>query len=241
MLNNKLSNNEMIVLRLLYSKQVTSSQIPKVFFDVAEKDNLVSLGLIALKPDNEYVLTEKAINVIETDAFIIKYPLATEKGTVLNYKDVLNNMSSSAARALGLSVINTDFHKKWGKQTNTLLYDKLKETMLYYRDFNHPLSIIYDYEADVIKADEAYSNELHKQLARVDSIVIMENSDINLVDLTTGETLKLISYHPINKIQVLNSKKELELIDLEIYDKVRLTDAVKKTIVVKYWKDKSNN
>jgi hypothetical protein len=49
---------------------------------------------------------------MEDGGFIVKYPLSNEKGIVLNYNDTLDQLSASAARALGLAVISTELYKK---------------------------------------------------------------------------------------------------------------------------------
>ena len=58
-----------------------------------------------------------------------------EEGVVLNYKDVLQSCSLKSAKALGLSIINTQFYKKWGKYNNLVLLKELDQTKDYYRNF----------------------------------------------------------------------------------------------------------
>jgi hypothetical protein len=135
-MENKLSNSEIIVLRLLYSKEIISSEIPEIFFSELEKINLLELELISFNNDlDQYELTEKAVNIIETGGYIVKYPMHNEEGVVLNYKDVLQSCSLKSAKALGLSIINTQFYKKWGKYNNLFLFKELEQTNHYYRNF----------------------------------------------------------------------------------------------------------
>lgn len=86
--------------------------MPDDLFTDENRDELMSLNLIMRTGENEYSITQKATAIIETGGFIIKYPLADDKGNVSNYNDTLKNMSETALRALGLSIINTETVKR---------------------------------------------------------------------------------------------------------------------------------
>ena len=82
------------------------------------KLNLMNLGLIQLAAPGVYRLTSKGNTTIEQGGYIIKYPMTAENGIVLNFRAILEGYSSSALHALGLSIINTESYKRWGKHTN---------------------------------------------------------------------------------------------------------------------------
>ena len=166
-MENKLSNNEIIVLRMLYSGLIESHNIPKCYFDVKEKDNLCRLDLIELTSSQRYILTKKAINMLTTGGFVVKYPLSTDKGNVSNFKNTLQDMSPKASRALGLSIINSEFYKKWGKNTNYDLYNKIEESIEYYRKFDHPLTRLKSYLLDVEDKIDKYNQVLLEEFDKV--------------------------------------------------------------------------
>jgi hypothetical protein len=169
-MENKLSNNEEIVIRLLYTQRILSSEIPPIFFGEDEKKNLLELGLITLEEDSEiesYVVTEKAANIIETGGYIIKYPLHNDEGVVLNYKDVLNSCTPKSARALGLSIINTQFWRNWGKTTNMILHKELQDSIDYYRTFDHPISKITSYKNDIDLATARYEKVIDFEFNKI--------------------------------------------------------------------------
>lgn len=193
-MESKLSNNEIIVLRLLYSKEVISSEIPQTFFSDVEKERLTELDLIIFNKENDqFELTEKAINVIETGGYIIKYPMHNEDGVVLNYKDVLDSCSSKSAKALGLSIINTQFYKKWGKYNNLILYKELEQAKDYYRNFEHPIAKIESFKSDIDLAESKYERVLQSELVKIKDFQLSKPLLIGItVDGHKIELLKLI-------------------------------------------------
>jgi hypothetical protein len=199
-MENKLSNNEIIVIRLLYSGQILSTEIPESFFDDKEKTNLMELGLIDHNEEtDQFALTEKAVNIIETGGYVIKYPMHNEEGVVLNYKDVLNSCSTKSAKALGLSIINTQFYKKWGKYNNLILYKELEQTKDYYRNFEHPIAKIEAFKADIDTAESKYEKVLQNELIKIKDFELSK-------PLLMGIT---IEGHKIELLKVIDSKSGL--------------------------------
>jgi hypothetical protein len=195
-MEDKLSNNEIIAIRLLYSEQINSNDIPESFFDDKEKNNLLELGLIEYNDDtDQFVLTEKAVTVIETGGYIIKYPMHNEEGVVLNYKDVLQSCSAKSAKALGLSIINTQFYKKWGKYNNLILYKELEQTKDYYRNFEHPIAKIEAFKADIDTAESKYEKVLQYELIKIKDFYLMKPLLIGItIDGQRIELIKVIDY-----------------------------------------------
>jgi hypothetical protein len=198
-MENKLTNNEVITLRLLYSNQILSKDIPPFFFGEDEKNNLTDLGLIEIVEDGKYELTEKAITAIETGGYIIKYPLANEDGVVMNYKDVLESCTPSSAKALGLSIINTQFYKKWGKYNNMILLRELEETRDYYRKFEHPIATIEAFRNDIDQAKSRYERAINSELLKIKDFelskplrigITADGKRIELVEIINNKTAK---------------------------------------------------
>ena len=111
MTDTKLTKQQELLIRLL-DYGTNSSMLPDDLFTETNKEELLSLNLIIKIGENDYSITQKAKTIIETGGFIIKYPLADDKGNVSNYNDTLKNMSETALRALGLSIINTETIKR---------------------------------------------------------------------------------------------------------------------------------
>lgn len=199
-MENRLSNSEIIVLRLLYSKEIISSEIPEIFFSELEKINLLELELISFNNDlDQYELTEKAVNIIETGGYIVKYPMHNEEGVVLNYKDVLQSCSLKSAKALGLSIINTQFYKKWGKYNNLVLLKELDQTKDYYRNFEHPIAKIESFKSDIDLAESKYEKVLYSELIKIKDF---ELSKPLLIGIT-------IDGHKIELLKLIDSKTGL--------------------------------
>jgi hypothetical protein len=199
-MESKLSNNEIIVLRLLYSKEVISSEIPVSFFSSNERNNLLNLDLIIFNEElDQFELTEKAINVIETGGYIIKYPMHNEDGVVLNYKDVLDSCSSKSAKALGLSIINTQFYKKWGKYNNLILYKELDQARDYYRNFEHPIAKIESFKIDIDIAESKYERILQFEMIKIKDFTLSKPLFIGIT----------IDGHKIELLKIIDSKTSL--------------------------------
>ena len=196
-MNSNLTNNEEIVLRMLYSNYYTSKDIPGHFWGPREKDNLISLNLVELHTNGLYTLTEKAYDVLKTKQFIVKYPLSTEGGIVLNYNDTLKQFSPKASKALGLAIINTEFYKKWGKHNNLQLLSLLNQTKFYYRSTAHPISRIEQYRDDIIFAKSNYEQALNIEMRKIKDFSLLKplhlgfNSDkkwVQLVKIINSKT-----------------------------------------------------
>ena len=192
-----LSNNEEIVLRLLYSGNLKSSEIPKVYFGEDEKETLVVLKLIMQNSQNEYVLTDSAIEVIEKGKFIIKYPLHNEQGVVMDFVGILNSYSKEGLAALGLSIINTESYTRWGKYNNLALYAALQNTMFYYNSFEHPVARIAIYQEEIQKAISNLEKVLALELAKIKPFTLPKPVSLNVN--STGETIYLVEY--INELE----------------------------------------
>ncbi len=194
---NKLSNNEELVLRLLYSGKLDSTTIPEIFFGTTEKDTLIRLNLLELTGEGKYILTTKARETIETGGFIVKYPLHNEEGVVMNFVDILNSYSKEALKALGLSIINTESYKRWGKFNNINLSAALKETIQYYNSFGHPLSRIDNYRDEILEAESTYEKALIVELSKIEPFKLVKpvplgvhanGNTINLIELISPNT-----------------------------------------------------
>lgn len=233
----ELSNNEILVLRLLYSKQLESDTIPSIFFGKEEKERLTDLALLDLDLDKKYRLTDKAIKLIEDGGYIIKYPLSTEEGTVLNYKEVLNQMSPKAARALGLSIVNTEFYKKWGKHNNLTLLNLLQDTISYYRSFDHPVSKIEQYQEDVKTSQSNCDRAIHSEFQKIENFLLIK--PIKLGVDSNGKKMKLVKILSKNKAEVIiGDSKESIIININDSELI-LTSNDKTNIVRQYYLSKS--
>jgi len=203
---NFLSNNAEISLRLLYSGHLKSEEIPNTFFGEEEKQTLVSLNLIAEVAPNSYQLTENGIEVIETGKFIIKYPLHNE-GVVMNFVDILNSYSKEALRALGLSIINTETYKRWGRFNNVTLLEHLQDTVFYYNSFEHPTTRINLYKDEIAKTKSTYEKVLMLELEKIKRFIL--HKPIRLCVNKDGERVELIEYISIHEAKVKEGEKEI--------------------------------
>lgn len=233
-----LSHDENLVLRMLHSQRWTSDTLPATLLTVEIKDNLVGLGLLALA-EGQYLLTELAMKVIEENSFIVKYPLATEKGIVSSYNNVLTQMSKPAIFGLGMAIVGTDSHKRWGKQVNTLLFEKLKESMAFYRTMNmHPLQVIELYKLDIREAELQYEAIVNSEFNKIDEIVSVYPS-IKLYDTALKDSITLLQYVPVNTIIAKEAKGETITVDLSTYTHIKLDVETKASIVASYYSQKS--
>jgi hypothetical protein len=189
---NKLSNNEELVLRLLYSGHLDSKNIPEVFFGPEEKENLIGLGLLEMQGSGKYILTDKALETLETGGFIVKYPLYNEQGVVMNFVDILNSYSKDALRALGMSIINTESYKRWGRHNNLALFKLLKETINYYDSFSHPLSKLDTAREYIIEAQSNYEKTLLVELAKIAPFKLLK--PVILGTHSNGTPIRLIEF-----------------------------------------------
>lgn len=205
-MKNFLSNNEELVLRLLYSGQLKSSEIPKIFFGPDERDTLIALKLIMQIDSNEYVLTDTALEVIEQGKFIVKYPLHNEQGVVMDFLGILTSYSKPALTALGLSIINTETYKKWGKYNNVTLLAHLQDTMFYYNSYEHPLKRIAIYQEEIQKAHSNLEKVLTVEIAKIKPFTL--SKPVSLGVNNAGETIYLIEYVNVVEGKVLEGQKE---------------------------------
>lgn len=231
----KLSNNEEIVLRLLYSEQLNSADIPFTFFGVEEKENLIRLKLINLIEKGKYGLTAKAIEIIETGGFIIKYPLHNENGVVMNFVDILQSYSKPALKALGISIINTKSFKKWGKFNNLKLFEELKEVIQYYDNFEHPTNKIKKYHNNIIEAQSIYEKVLIMELAKIASFKLINPLPLNM--FYDENPIKLIEFKDLKEGTIKQGGLEI-LISFED-PQYKLTTIMMHQIIQQYYVVKS--
>lgn len=234
-MNYKLTKEEELTIRLLESNIVSSKQIPIEIFGEKEKAKLQDLNLIQIK-DNEWILTQKAVDLIEEGGFIIKYPLHDGKGNVLNYNDVLNTMSKNAARALGRAIIETMAYTKFGKSINLSLLSELKESKQYYRSKQHPISKIKGVQEDLNEAQSDYERVLDIELSKIKEYDLFNPIKFGIIDGYKTELVKLInSDRGLFKITILNKEEEHDL--KGVY---KLSNYYKFQIITQYWRSKSS-
>lgn len=186
----KLSVKAEIIIRMLYLG-FPSKDLPPDVFNEREKEHLIALKLITLSTQG-WILTKKAITAIETGGFIVKYPLTTEKGVVLNFIEVLNSYSKDAAKALGLSVLNTRIYERWGKDINNTLYDVMKNTQDYYAS-HMAVSTRMDTYLDRVRAAQSdYEKLLDTELDKIEQFKLLKPIKLGLNG--TGNVMLLTEY-----------------------------------------------
>lgn len=230
-MNNKLSNNEELVVRLLYTNQYDSDMIPSSIFTEGVKERLLDYNLIVLNTDGKYILTGKAKEIIETNGFVVVYPLANEQGVVTDYNKTLESMSNDAIKALGLSIINTRQFTRWGKLVNIMLYNNLISSFEYYRNHEHPIEAISQYKLDVDMAQGRLDRELDKLFRSVKNYRLPKPIKIAMVDEDTVYLTEIISHIEFkikvgNKEQIVNNAGGLYYI----------SSGVKELIIKGYYK-----
>jgi len=201
----KLTNNEELVLRLLYSNKMKSKDIPVSLFDVEEKDRLLGLKLLTLMPDGYYELTNSAISIIENGGFIIKYPMFSEQGVVLSFAETLKSYSKPALKALSSNILSTKVYKIWGKDNNIKLYEALKDTMKYYDTFGHPLTRAEKYRNNISEAQSEYEKLLLVELSKIEPFKLTK--PISLGMQSNGVVAKLIEFIDIDKGVVIENTR----------------------------------
>lgn len=236
MKRHKLTNNEEIVLRLLFSGKMNSLSIPEEFFGEEEKEGLTGLGLLSLNPDATYTLTEKAMEAVASGGFIVKYPLHDEQGVVMNFVDILNSYSNQALKALGKSILSTEIYKRWGKQNNEDLLQALKESAQYYSNFEHPVTTLANYSKETCEAQSNYEREVKKEFSRITLFTLKYPISLGLD--SAGNFRFLVEYLGSNKGHVLVGNTIL-LIDFNTDSDYIMTTHVKHAIVEQFYENKS--
>jgi hypothetical protein len=203
--DNKLSNNEEAVIRLLYSETKTLQEI----FTPQVRERLIDLNLINLKSDGTYNITDKALSIIENGGFIIKYPLSTDTSVVMNFRDTLLNMSKPALKALALSIKNTEVYKQWGKFLITEFYHIFKDSIEYYKTFDNPLTRLDWYKSNIEDTEALYERQVNIEFSSIENFDLTYPIDVRkddigrqvtltkIIDNKTGEFLIAASREPI--------------------------------------------
>ena len=169
----RLTDKEEIVIRMLNMGKL-SKDIPADILDKETKDRLLGLDMIGLNTPGNYILTKKAVGVLETGGFIVKYPMTTEDGVVLNFNRILTGYSTDALKALGLSVINTGAYKRWGRYNNVALYSIMKDTMAFYAKFDHVTTRLSSYLSKILEAQSDYEKILNVELSKISNFKLLK-------------------------------------------------------------------
>ena len=191
----KLHNDQELILRLLHahSSEKDHEAINARIHKPENYDILLEMGLLGEEQEGDtitFFLTEKGKKLIEEGGYVIKYPLASEAGTVNNYITVLNSLEKSAARALGKSIIKTEVHKRWGKQNNLELLQVLQNTADFYRTFDHPVARLDALSNDISKAESKLDRALVEEMAKIENFSLPKPINLGLNSL--NEKVKLV-------------------------------------------------
>jgi len=193
---NKLSKSAQTVLLLLDHKLVTAV-IPKSILTKEVEKELLEFDLVT-KEGDDLILTKKSHDVINNNAYIVKYPLSSEDGKVSNYNDVIKGMHRNAANSLGLAIVNEELYKKFSKFTNTKLQKQLEQAEYYYSLSDHPnerirktkIKVRAAQELEMLVIDEEFSKISNFELSK--PILLGYNDARKEISLTQIKDGKLI-------------------------------------------------
>ena len=238
--NQKLDNKEEILLRVLYeyTEGIPRDLHASIFTENSER-SLIDLGLVEeIQQEGQVIarLSEKGMKLVEDGGYIIKYPLASESGSVSTFLNVLSSMEPTAARALGKSIIASKLHVKWGKQVNLELFEILVNTIEYYRTFIHPVARLDELSNDISKAESRLEKELISEMAKIEEFTLPRSINLGLNSQNERTSLVGIIGNNLATFNV-NGKEEVGnyLLEAGFY----LPQYIKKLVIREYYISKS--
>lgn len=210
-------------------------------FDVIVYKELINLKLLKLDVDDIVPsITEAGRKLVTGGGYVVKYPLHDQHGNVKNYNKVLESMNKNAAKALGSSILTTEFYKKWGKSNNIELKSAIEDSIKFYRDKEHPISKINNYLLDIQKADGAYQLMLRQEMSKIDTFVLPKRLKLGTYD---NETVYLLGINNEEyKYLIVSQEGKKEIVgdpwsrDIKFY----IPTFLQKSILENYYKFKSS-